>query len=111
MLKIMNSEPNRIQLIKLEKYAYKEFAESAYRVKIDDTETKYCYCAICQSYFSADKNHTVGNIRSHYNSHHSRKRAPKNTMQNFHKILGNKNLTFLYVTLPIYPMYIIQTIY
>ena len=95
MLKIMNSEPNRIQLIKLEKYADKEFAESAYRVKIDDSETKYCYCAICQSYFSADKNHTVGNIRSHYNSHHSRKRASKNTMQHFQKMIGRFPCHFL----------------
>jgi len=97
---IIKNEPNRITHVKLEKYAYREFAESAYRVKVDGSDTKYCYCAICKSYFSADKNHTVGNIRSHYNSHHStRKRNLQNTTFNFQKALGIiifYNLEYIY---------------
>ena len=83
ILKIIQSEPDRIKNVKIKKYAATEFAESAYRVNLDGQETKYCYCEICKSVFSADTNHTLGNIRSHHNGHTSRKRVLTKTMDNF----------------------------
>ena len=80
---ISNSEPARIEHVKLEKYAKEEYAESAYRVKVDNAETKYCWCSICKSIYSADKKHLMGNIRTHWNGHRSRKRVVQNTMDNF----------------------------
>ena len=44
--KIIDAEPNRIKHVKLEKFVKEEYAESAYRVKVDDLETKYCWCSI-----------------------------------------------------------------
>ena len=39
--KIIDAEPNRIKHVKLERFVKEEYAESAYRVKVDDLETKY----------------------------------------------------------------------
>ena len=80
---ISNCEPTRIEHVKLEKYAQEEYAESAYRVKVDDAETKFCWCSICKSIYSADKKHLMGNIRIHWNGHRSRKRVVQNTLDNF----------------------------
>ena len=80
---ISNYEPTRIEHVKLEKYAQEEYAESAYRVTIDNAETKYCWCSICKSIYSADKKHLMGNIRTHWNGHRSRKRVVQNTLDNF----------------------------
>ena len=80
---ISNYEPTRIEHVKLEKYAQEEYAESAYRVKIDNAETKFCWCSICKSIYSADKKHLMGNIRTHWNGHRSRKRVVQNTLDNF----------------------------
>ena len=81
--KIIDGEPDRIEHVKLKKYAEEEYAESAYRVKVDGDETKYCWCAICKMVYSADKKHLMGNIRTHWNGHRSRKRVVQNTMDNF----------------------------
>ena len=81
--KIIDSEPDRFEKIKLEKFSNDEYAESAYRVKVDDLETKYCWCSICKTVYSADKKHLAGNIRTHFNGHRSRKRVVQNTMDNF----------------------------
>ena len=35
------------------------------------------------TFFSADSNHTLGNIISHHNGHKSRKRTTQNTMENY----------------------------
>ena len=80
---INEKEPDRITKVKLKKYEEEVFAESGYRVVLDGEDTKYCWCAICDTYFSADSNHTLGNIRSHFNGHKNRKRGPKVTMDNF----------------------------
>ena len=80
---IIDKEPKRIERVKLEKYAKDEFAESAYRIKVDDLETRYCWCSICKMVYSADKKHTMGNIRIHFNAHRSRKRVVQNTIDNF----------------------------
>ena len=81
---IDQNEPERIKKVKLEKYRDQPFAESGYRVKLDDTDTKFCWCQICSTFFSADSNHALVNIRSHFNSHKvSRKRGPQNTMERY----------------------------
>lgn len=80
---IHNCEPARIEHMKLEKYAQEEYSESAFRVKVDGAETKYCWCSICKSIYSADKKHLMGNIRTHWNGHRSRKRVVQNTLDNF----------------------------
>ena len=36
--KIIDGEPNRIEHVKLKKYIEEEYAESAYRVKVDGVE-------------------------------------------------------------------------
>ena len=72
--KIIDGEPKRIEHVKLIKYSEEEYAEAAYRVKIDNAETKYCWCSICKQIYSADKKHLMGNIRTHWNGHRSRKR-------------------------------------
>ena len=81
--KIIDGEPERIEHVKLKKYAEEEYAESAYRVIVDGAETKYCWCAICKMVYWADKKHLMGNIRTHWNGHRSRKRVVQNTMDNF----------------------------
>ena len=80
---IIKNEPERIKKVKLEKYKNEPFAESGYRVQIDGTDTKFCWCSICTTFFSADSNHTLGNIRSHHMGHKSRKRTTQNTMENY----------------------------
>lgn len=81
--KIIDGEPKRIEHVKLIKYAEEEYAEAAYRVKIDNAETKYCWCSICKQIYSADKKHLMGNIRTHWNGHRSRKRVVQNTLDKF----------------------------
>ena len=48
---IDQNEPERIKKVKLEKYRDQPFAESGYRVKLDDTDTKFCWCQICSTFF------------------------------------------------------------
>ena len=81
---IDQNEPERIKKVKLEKYRDQPYSESGYRVQLDGADTKFCWCQICSTFFSADSNHALVNIRSHFNSHKvSRKRGPQNTMERY----------------------------
>ena len=81
---IDQNEPERIKKVKLEKYRDQPYSESGYRVQLDGSDTKFCWCQICSTFFSADSNHALVNIRSHFNSHKvSRKRGPQNTMERY----------------------------
>ena len=63
LTKILGKQPERIKRVKLEKYENEPFAESSYRIQLDGKDTKFCWCSVCETYFSADNNHTLGNIR------------------------------------------------
>ena len=76
-------DENRITKTIIPKYENEDFSASAHRVYIDGKETKFCFCSTCNCYFSADRKHLVSNIRSHFNSHASRKRTQKSTLESF----------------------------
>ena len=76
-------DKNRITKVIIPKYENEDFWAAAHRVYVDDKETKFCYCSTCNCYFSADRKHLVGNIRSHFNSHATRKRTQKTTLESW----------------------------
>ena len=83
LLKLSKIDKERIKKVVITKYSNEEFAVAANRVYVDNEETKFCFCNTCEAYFSADKKHLAGNIKSHFNSHGTRKRTTETTLDSW----------------------------